>query len=66
MDMTMSNYVWTYDQFKVVFTEDTPPPGAVIKVAYTGLQWSGDDCHPGSIGYDLFGKAFNDYLRKVI
>ncbi len=26
MDMTMSNYVWTYDQFKVVFTEDTPPP----------------------------------------
>uniref|UniRef100_UPI000D51D199 hypothetical protein n=1 Tax=Vibrio vulnificus TaxID=672 RepID=UPI000D51D199 len=65
-DLNMGNYAWVYDQFKVVFTRDVPPAGAFVEVKYSSKQWSGDDCHPSAIGYDLFGKAFNEYLRKTL
>ncbi|HHE0367091.1 TPA: hypothetical protein ACN34U_004711, partial [Vibrio parahaemolyticus] len=65
-DLTMNNYTWVYDQFKVVFTKDVPPAGAQILVKKTAETWSNDDCHPSATGYSLFGQAFTEYLRKVI
>ncbi|HDY7840623.1 TPA: hypothetical protein RQK35_003361 [Vibrio vulnificus] len=65
-NLTMSNYTWVYDQFKVVFTKDVPPAGAKIIVKKSADYWSGDDCHPSPTGCSLFGQAFTEYLRKVI
>ncbi|UTV29004.1 hypothetical protein [Photobacterium atrarenae] len=65
-ELTMSNYTWVFDQFKVIFTRDVPPAGAQIIVKKSSQYWSGDDCHPSSTGYSLFGQALTEYLRKVI
>ncbi|EMY6610585.1 hypothetical protein ABCL16_002810 [Vibrio parahaemolyticus] len=65
-DLSMSNYTWVYDQYKVVFTKHVPPAGAQIHVKKTSETWSSDDCHPSSIGYSLFSQAFTEHLRKVI
>lgn len=65
-ELTMSNYTWVYDQFKVVFTRDIPVQGDQVEVTFSSQQWAADDCHPKTIGHALFGQALSEYLRKVI
>ncbi|POC58499.1 hypothetical protein CRN37_09540 [Vibrio vulnificus] len=65
-DLNMGNYAWVYDQYKVVFTDRVPAAGSIVEVSFSADQWSGDDCHPGGFGYNLFGIALNEWLRNVL
>lgn len=63
--LTISNYSYLYDTYKLVFTDDIPPKGAEISIYYSSVNWSGDNTHPSEIGDIVFGKAIKATLPNV-
>ncbi|THG77762.1 hypothetical protein E5198_16465 [Pseudomonas sp. A-1] len=55
--MTLSNTTQLVSDYRVVFETDPPPAGSTIVVKRAAAKWSNDDCHPGTAGFQPFGKA---------
>ncbi|MDT8419339.1 MAG: hypothetical protein RQ754_02820 [Desulfuromonadales bacterium] len=63
--LTLDNDERVDKPFKLVFTDNVPTAGAEIVVKYSSEEWSGDDCHPGTVGDRLFGEILFRTVKRM-
>ena len=60
------NFPKHYTQDKMHLFLPEAYDGVKINVSAIIAGWSGDECHPNSVGIEIFGKAISDHLYKYL
>lgn len=66
-DPSLGNQSFQTKPHRLVFTDDVPPPGAIIEIYINTLTWSTDDTHPGRITYAAGGiPTFGVIAQQIV
>jgi hypothetical protein len=64
-DKTKCDWVANGVPFTLHFIKNVPPVGATIEVQFADELWSGDFCHVGDLGAQLYGESYKEMLDKL-
>lgn len=64
-DKTKCDWVANGVPFTLHFTKNVPDAGATIEVQFADELWSGDFCHVGDLGAQLYGESYKEMLDKL-